>query len=198
MKPNAAVRLSITCLAVALAGVLASPTRAAAQTLTGQARAVQSATLLGTTTLADSGTLAGAGDTRDASVAVGGVPSMLSGEALRAVTVGWSDQVASEASLSNLAMTVGGTGITAGVVLARVLAAAGQPAAANSNVGDLAINGIPVQVTGSPNQTISIPGGRLVVNEQIVSMTGTTVNALHATVFGVADVVVASAIAGIQ
>jgi hypothetical protein len=95
-------------------------------------------------------------------------------------------------------MTVGGTGITAGVVLARVLAAAGQPAAANSDVGDLAINGIPVQVTGSPNQTISIPGGRLVVNEQIVSMTGTTVNALHATVFGVADVVVASAIAGIQ
>jgi hypothetical protein len=198
MKPNAALRLSITGLAVAFAGVLASPTRAAAQTFTGQARAVQAASLLGTTTLADSGTLAGAGDTRDASVAVGGVPSLLSGEILRAVTVGWSDQVASEASLANLAMTVGGTGITAGVVLARVLAAAGQPAAANSDVGDLAINGIPVQVTGSPNQTISIPGGRLVVNEQIVSLTGTTVNALHATVFGVADVVVASAIAGIH
>ena len=53
-------------------------------------------------------------------------------------------------------------------------------------------------LTGSPNQTIAIPGGRLVINEQQTSSAGTTVNAIHATVFGVADVVVASATAGIQ
>jgi len=35
-----------------------------------------------------------------------------------------------------------------------------------------------------------------VINEQIVSARSTTVNALHVTVFGVADVVVASATAG--
>jgi hypothetical protein len=38
----------------------------------------------------------------------------------------------------------------------------------------------------------------LVINEQQPSSASTTVNALHATVFGVADVVVASATAGIQ
>ena len=57
---------------------------------------------------------------------------------------------------------------------------------------------MPVWVSGSPNQRLWIPGGQLVLNEQIVSATGTTVNALHATVYGVADVVIASATAGIQ
>ena len=65
-------------------------------------------------------------------------------------------------------------------------------------IGNLAINGVAVQVTGAPNQRIPIPGGQLVLNEQRTSSAGTTVNAIHATVFGVADVVVASATAGIQ
>lgn len=65
-------------------------------------------------------------------------------------------------------------------------------------LGNLSINGVPVAVTGNPNQTIPIPGGQLVINEQRTSSAGTTVNAIHATVFGVADVVVASATAGIR
>ena len=180
--------------AMVFAGALAWPAAAATQTVTGQARAVQASTIFGTTTLADTGTLSD--DPRDATLPIGSVSSLLSGEALRAVTVGWSDQVVSEASLANLTMVVGGTGISAGVVLSRVLAAADAPAAASSTVGDLAINGVPVDVTGSPNQWISIPGGHLVINEQIVSPSGTSVNALHATVLGVADVVIASATAG--
>jgi len=181
--------------AIVFAGALAWAAAGAAQTVTGQARAVQ-ATGLGTTTLADTGTLGGTSDARDATLTIGSVPSVLSGEALRAVTVGWPDQVASEASLANLTMTVGGTGISAGVVLARALAVANTPVTASSTVGELAINGIPITVTGSANQVISIPGGWLIINEQIVSASGTTVNALHATVFGVADVVIASATAG--
>ena len=47
------------------------------------------------------------------------------------------------------------------------------------------------------NQTVSIPGGQVVINEQQILSDGTlVVNALHATVSGVADVVVASAAAG--
>jgi hypothetical protein len=151
---------------------------------------------VGTTTLADTGTLGDTGEGRDATLAVGSVPSVLSAEALHAVTVGWPDQVASEASLANLTMRVGAVGISAGVVLARALAVANGPGTASSTVGDLVINGIPVAVTGLPNQRISIPGGRLVINEQIVSPSGTTVNALHATVLGVGDVIIASATAG--
>ena len=52
-------------------------------------------------------------------------------------------------------------------------------------------------VTGDPNQTIDLPGGVVVINEQQVSSDGaTTVNALHAVISGLADVVVASATAG--
>jgi hypothetical protein len=117
---------------------------------------------------------------------------------LRAVTVGWPDQVASEASLANLSLAVGGTGISADFVMARALAVLDAATTASTTIGNLSINGVPVAVTGSPNQTIPIPGGQLVINEQRVSETGTTVNAIHATVFGVADVIVASATAGIR
>src|SRR5947208_2675723 len=52
-------------------------------------------------------------------------------------------------------------------------------------------------ITGTVNQTVAIPGGQVVINEQQVLSDGTlVVNALHATVSGVADAVVASATAG--
>jgi len=51
-------------------------------------------------------------------------------------------------------------------------------------VPHLAINGVPVAMTGAPNQTISIPRGQVVINEQTVSASGITVNALHAKVSG--------------
>ena len=56
-----------------------------------------------------------------------------------------------------------------------------------------------VAITGNPNQSVSIPGGRLIINEQRTSPAGTTtVNAIRVTVLGIADVIVASATAGIQ
>jgi hypothetical protein len=65
-------------------------------------------------------------------------------------------------------------------------------------IGNLTVNGVPVIVTGAPNQRIPIAGGQLVLNEQRPSPAGIAVNAMHATVAGVSDVVIASAIAGIQ
>src|SRR5438093_1530311 len=59
------------------------------------------------------------------------------------------------------------------------------------------ITGTTGTMTGDPNQTIGIPGGVLIINEQQVGSDGTmVVNALHAVVSGIADVVVASAMAG--
>jgi hypothetical protein len=148
--------------------------------------------------LTDTGTLGGTSDARDATLDLAIVPSVLSGEVLRAVTIGWPDQVASETSLANLNMAVGGTGISADFVMAKTLAVLGGPSTATSIIDNLSVNGIPVTVTGQPNQRVSIPGGQLVINEQTVSFSGTTVNALHARVLGVADVVIASATAGIR
>jgi hypothetical protein len=185
-----------------IAALVVPPATGSAQTVTGSARAVKVTTLglLGgqTTELASTGTLAGVGDARDAAAITGGVPSVLSGEVLHAVTMAWPDQVASEASLTDLSMTVGAVGLSADLVLSRATAVLGTVGQGSSVIENLSINGVPVAVTGLPNQTISIPGGRVVINERQVSSSGVTVNALHAVVFGVADVVVGSSTAGIQ
>jgi hypothetical protein len=191
---------------VALTGVLLSllawPGTSEAQTVTGQASAVQATVFdalgLGTrTALADTVTLSGTSDAREASLVTGSVPSLLTGEGLHAVTIGWPDQVASEASLGSLAMNVAGTGISADFVMARALSVLGSVGTSRTNIDGLSINGIPIVPTGSPNQTIAIPGGRVVINEQVSSAGATVVNGLHVVVDGVVDVVIASAKSGI-
>src|SRR5690349_14253038 len=155
-------------------------------------------TLLGATTvLGSTGTLvAGTSDALQASSATGGVPNLLTGEALHAVTIGYPDQIDSEASLAALALNVAGTSIGADFVMSRATAVAGG-AIGGSNIYGLSINGTPIPVTGAPYQTISIPGGSVVLHEQQTMPDGTIdVNALHAIVSGVADVAVASATAG--
>ena len=192
----------IIALVIATSGLVAWPRAGAAQTVGGNAKVVQ-ATAFGlfggtTTTLASTGALGGAGDALDATQVTGNIPNLLSGEVLNAVTIGWPDQVASEACLANLGLTVAGTGISADFVMARALAALGGAGSSDSIISNLSIGGVPIEVTGQPNQTVSIPGGQVIINEQTVSPDGTTVNALHATVFGVTDVVIASATAGIR
>ena len=185
-----------------LVSLLAWPGTSEAQTVTGQASAVQATAFnalgLGTTTaLSKTAPLSGTSDARQASLLTGSVPSLLTGEALHAVTIGWPDQVASEASLGNLAMTVAGTGISADFVMARALSVLGSAGTGRTNINGLRINGIPIVPTGSPNQTIAIAGGRVVINEHVSSAGATVVNGLHVVVDGVMDVVIASAKSGI-
>jgi hypothetical protein len=184
------------------AGLFAWPAPGDAQTVVGNAKAarVTAYSLLGgsTTALADTGALGGTSDARDAALVTASIPSVLSGEVLRAVTIGWPDQVTSEASLAGLGLTVGGIPISADFVMATATALLGGTVSGRSILENLSINGVPVAVSGEPNQTFVIPGGEVVVNQQTVSAAGTTVNALRATVFGVTDVVVASATAGIR
>jgi hypothetical protein len=193
-----------TGAAMLVAGLLAWPGTGEAQTVTGQASAVQ-ATVLGalglgstTTALSDTGTLGGTSDAREASQLTGSVPSLLTGEALHAVTIGWPDQVASEASLGSLALTVAGTGISADSVMARALSVLGSAGTGLTNIAGLTIGGVPVIPTGAPNQNISLGGLNIVLNEQIPAAGGIIVNALHVrTLDGLTDVVIGSAKAGI-
>ena len=106
-------------------GGLLPPTGSTTTGITGDATAVR-ATLLGslgalatTTSLSDTGTLAGSAVAREASQTTGSIPSLLDAEVLHAVTIGWPDQVASEASLANLNLTVAGISIFADSILAR-------------------------------------------------------------------------------
>lgn len=191
-------------LAAVAAGVAALSWQApaSAQTVTGSARAVQAtvASPLGITTsmLADTGTLGGDTDAREASQLNGEIPSLLTGETLHATTIGWPDQVASEASLGELAITIAGNTIAAGFVHAKALSVTGEPATSAVVIDGLTINGLAVDVSGSPNQSITIPGGAIVINEQTVSASGIVVNALHIVIDGTADVVIASASANAQ
>src|SRR5688500_12716878 len=200
MQSKFSFRWIVPCAAVVSA--LAAPAIAAGQTVSGHARGVAArvAELHGAATplVSATGTLRDASAARGASQPTGSVPALLRGGTLHAATIGWPDEVASEASIADLAVTVAGTTIGADFVMSRVRAAQGAPAAASADVTGLSINGIPVEVTGKPNQTLAIPGGRVVINEQQTTSSGTVVNALHIVVNGIADVTIASASAGIR
>ncbi|MBI3043074.1 MAG: hypothetical protein HYY78_09640 [Betaproteobacteria bacterium] len=155
--------------------------------------------MLGTVaSLADTGTLTDPSDPRGTGQVTGSIPGLLSAEALHAATMGWSDQVASEASLANLSMTVAGTGITASSIVSRALAVSGAGGTGLTSIEGLVIGGVPVSTTGAPNEVISIPGLSVILNEQTQSAGGIVVNALRVRTWdGLTDIVVGSAKAGI-
>jgi len=199
----------LTCPAAGLAQLplplpLPSPPAVASSTIVGNASAARVSVLgiLGTavtTALADTGTLTTANNALDASTLAGGIPAALSAETLSASTISWPNQVDSAASLGNLSMTVAGVGITADFVMAEASQVAGAAGTGSSTLTNLVINGVPIAVSGAPNQDISVPGGQVIINQQTISSTGgAAVNALHIVVSGVADVVVASATAGVS
>ena len=188
--------------AAVLAIALLWPPPGVAQTVTGHARAVQASVAspqgLVTSTLADTGTLGGSTDARSASQISGSIPALLSAETLHAATIGWIDQVASEASMGRLSITIAGTTISADFVQARATSVAGAAGHRASSVTGLTINGAAVAVSGEPNESITIPGGVVVVNEQASSGSTIVVNALHIVIDGAADLVIASARASAQ
>ena len=187
---------------VMLASLLAWPAVGVAQTVTGQAAAVQATVfgLLGNTTLglANTGALSGPTDALDASQLTGNLLGALTAEVPSATTIGYPDQVDSAASLANLALNIAGNNIGADFLMSEASAVLNSGGIGSSMLTNLSLNGAPVAVSGDPNQTVSIPGGQMVINEQQTSPAGIVVNALHVIVSGVADVVIGSAVAGIQ
>lgn len=188
-------------LAMTAALLAAWPAAAAAQTVDGAASAVRASVLGMSTALADTGPLADAQDLREASDLTAAILSVGSADVLHAATGSSTNStqpsVASEASLADLALSVAGNSVSAAFVMARTTATEGGVPIGTSEFDALSVNGMAVPVSGAPNQVVPLLGGRLVLNEQIASPTGTTVNALHLVVDGIADVVIASAKAGI-
>lgn len=192
-----------TAAGLVVAGMLILPALASAQEISGNAKAVQATVLGVTSVLADTGTLNSEDDARGASLLDGTISSLGAAESLHATTIssiyGWdsADSVASEASLGNLDLGIAGNTINADFVSARALAPVGGSSVGTTSIDGLTINGMPVDVTGAPNQTVSLVGGRIVINEQQTTATGDmVVNALHIIVDGIADVAIASATAG--
>ena len=181
---------------VLLAGLLAWPAVAAAD-VSGEAVAFK-ATVLGTTSaLADTGSLPASGGMLQASQVSGGVPSLVGAKTLHATSVSTPDAVTSQASLSDVVLTVGGNTVRVGFMLAQATAPAGSVPTGLADIEALTVNGAPVYVSGQPNQVIALVGGQIMLNEQRITATGEeVVNAVHIAIDGIADVVLASARAG--
>ena len=187
---------------IAVLFALAAPAPTGAQTVAGQARAVQVTvgSPLGTssvTTLVDTGSLSSNADARQASLSTGSVPSVLGAEALHATAIAYADHVESEASMASLALNVGGTTVGADFVMSRAVATANH-ASGSTTIDGLSIGGVPMVLTGAKNEWIPIAGGFVVVNEWQETSTGLVVNALHIVVGNTADVVIGSAGAAFQ
>ncbi|HEY3117473.1 MAG TPA: choice-of-anchor P family protein, partial [Chloroflexota bacterium] len=192
---------------IALAAGPAMPAAAAPATAySGQATVIQT-TVLGTSvTLADTGPLPQEGGALNATLLTASVPGLLTANVLHAATVGQGDMgqgdsSGAEASVADLDLTVGGNHITADFLRSSAKAqcnGAKASVSGSSEIVGLTINGQSVSVTGEPNQTIALPNGKVVINEQDTSTAGSiTVNALHVVVDSIANVVVSSAHADI-
>ena len=190
---------ALVCLAAALLPTAAS---AAETTYSGQATVVKANVLGQSVTLADTGPLPSSGGAQEAALLSASVPGLLTANVLHASTVAGGDKSRSEASVADLDLTAGGHTITAGFLMSRAEArcSAGRASVSgSSDVAQLSVDNQSVAVTGAPNQTVSLPsGGQVVINEQSSSPGSITVNALHVTVPGIADVVISSSHADIH
>ena len=202
----AAVGLALACserhnpAAPELQTMAASATQATSYS--GRATVVQAALLgLAPVTLVDAGPLPPSGGAEEASLLNASVPGLLSAEVLHATTTGQGNVSQSEASVAEFALTIGGNTISAGFLETRATAMctdAGATATGSSEITSLSVNGQTIAVSGAPNQTVAVPGGRVVINEQTSGGPGdVTVNALHVIVDGVANVIISSAHADI-
>src|SRR5881296_1707662 len=130
-----------------LPGILPLPIGGGTQTLTGQASAVTAVVFGNVISIVDTGTLSSASDPLGTSESIVSM-SGFAAEALQAATMAWSDQVASEASLGNMALTLAGTTISADFIMSRALAVSGAGGQGLSDIEGLRIGGVPISPTG--------------------------------------------------
>jgi hypothetical protein len=173
-----------------------------ATSFSGRATVVQ-ASVLGLTpvVLVDAGPLPPSGGSEQASLLDASVPGLLTAEVLHASTIGEGNASQSEASVAQVAVTVGGNTIAADFLEARAAAVctgSGATTSGSADVATLSVNSQTITVSGQPNQTVQLPNGEVIINEQTSAGSGDiTVNALHIIVNGIADVIVSSAHADI-
>ncbi len=196
-------KLGVVLAAVLIVSALgATPLLADTTQFSGQATGLKG-TLLGTAlpAISDTGPLPPGGGQQETSLLSASLPGGLgTAEVFHSSTIGQGDRSRSEAALANLNLTVGGNTIGADLLMARAMAVCNgngfSSISGSSEIAALVINGQTITVSGQPNQTVTLPfnSGQVIINEQkAVDSSDITVNALHVTVNGVADVIVASA-----
>src|SRR3989442_9353401 len=152
--------------------------------------AMVTVTATGTTIRAASGALSISGGEADAALSVGDIPGSATGgvvtlaaSAMHTAVVGTGPTTRSEGSMGAVGLTVSGNQISSDFLMARSNASCGPSVAGSSELVNLIINGQSITVTGAANQTVALPNGSAIINEQVPTVGGTsgelTVRALH-------------------
>jgi len=146
--------------------------------------------------LSDTGALASTGGWEGAGSPSENVPAVLTASVLNASTSGANGNGSGSASLADLVVFAGQPAqLTASFVYAQAGSGA-SGGSASTQVYDLTLGGLPVTVTGLPNQVVSLPGvATLTINEQTISPDGNsaTINGLRLTLITGDEVKLASA-----
>jgi hypothetical protein len=161
---------------------LTAASSAAAATYGGDATGAEvTVTATGTTIRAATGSLSISGGMAEASLPVGDIPSSATGgavtlaaSALHSSVVGTGATTRAEASMGAVGLTVSGNQISADFLMARSTASCGPSVAGSSDLLNLVVNGQAISVTGSPNQTVSLPNGSVIINAQVPTIDGTS------------------------
>ncbi len=179
----------LTTVTAGLNLALMSP--ASAATYGGDATgAAVTVTATGTTIRAATNSLSISGGEADAALSVGDIPGSATGgvvtlaaSALSSVVIGTGADTRAHAAMGAVGLTVSGNQISSDFLMARSTASCGPTVGGSSELVNLVINGQPITVTGSANQTVTLSNGSVVINEQVPTVGGTSgeliVNALH-------------------
>jgi hypothetical protein len=166
-----------------------------AQTYSGRATAVKATVITGvvpgvTTAVSDTGPLPAAGGSINLGSASANVANILTAGASTVSSSGSGNLSQSTASIASLDINVAGLDPGLRVQAAAVASTTSctcpsGTCTGGSTITTLLVGGNPITVTGAPNQTVIVTIGTvtltLVINQQIVSPSSLTVNALHAT-----------------
>lgn len=161
------------------------PSKESATTYSGRAVGVLVDTAILDVKVADTGELPSKGGVIDATVASID-HSLVDAQVLLSVTMGFDNKAQSEVATASVALLPDAnllSTITADLVRAKTVAVC-DGVSGTSEIVNLKLGGKSIEVTGKPNQQVTVPGLlTLTINEQIISSSGKTqsitVNALH-------------------
>lgn len=211
--------MALGLLAGLLAGSLAKPQPAAGQLASGvsySGRAVvvnitDAHSFPGPIVICDTGPLPASGGFLEASVMSTNVADgALTLELARATSSGDGPEARSETSVNNFYLAIRATNGTISTLRADYIASSAvascQPngrvdLSASVTIEGMVLNGQAIKVSQKPNQVVTFPGGKIIINQQFGSVNGNTgeitVIALHVLVDGCMNGVICSAHADI-
>lgn len=173
-----------------LATLFSASALSQSNSFSGRAAAVQaSVTAVGqpviTTSLTDTGYLPSTGGGTTLAGADADLLKILTIHSSNGSTSGVGNTSSSAAGVDQLNITVGGVTVSASAVqaLAQASCPGGTPSG-GSTITDLMINGVPIAISGDPNQTVpvvlgDVTLGTVVINEQAIDPYAAQVRALH-------------------